>query len=114
MRRSTCANCSVEDAVRSVVVQGVNESILVRTCTVLHDDVQELRVDVNRVKANNVGMTELSVVDDLSIDVLVHLWPARELLHSDQVSRLLVPHEVDDTKVPTAKLLDVLILLHLR
>lgn len=52
-----------------------------RTSTVLHYDVQIFEINVNSFKTDDVGVAQLAVVDDLSVDILVNLGaPLKNIL----------------------------------
>jgi hypothetical protein len=69
-------------------------------------------INLYTLEPNDIWMTQLSVVDDFSVHVLVNLLPTRELLHSHHFARLPVAHQVDNAKITASKLLNKLILLH--
>jgi hypothetical protein len=86
--------------------------VKVRTGCEFHHYVQILLVQINSFEPDNVWVTELSVIQDFSVDILVDLTPSEQLLHSNLLAGLLVLHQVCDTKISATKLFDNFILVH--
>mmetsp|Transcript_13193 Transcript_13193/g.34156 ORF Transcript_13193/g.34156 Transcript_13193/m.34156 type:complete len:417 (+) Transcript_13193:105-1355(+) len=77
----------------------------------LHHDRQVVLHQEDLVEADDVGVAQRAVVQDLPLHVLVHLASALDELHRHHLPRRLVLHQLGDAKVPAANILDHVILI---